>query len=305
MTESSSATSATVCPIGADRVARVRDRRDAVLAVAADGRPQPGAAATAPPGSGPSRRCRCRDHLAPGGRRSRRPCRSSCRPRCACRSYGLRRSDRLGGEESLVVAGDPEGELVHVRLAENDRARVHELLHGRRAFSFRTKPRRAGVPAVFGRPATCVLSFTTSGTPCSVLSDLRATDVGVGTARRGHRAGAIQNDVRVRARDSRRRARCTPGSARRSSPCPSRIRVAASVRLSCVRSAGRGGMVTQPGGGEHGDQDRDGGTHTHDRLLHLGVTSAGRGRFTASCSAARARATGTRPGSRAGPRRPT
>jgi len=33
------------------------------------------------------------------------------------------------------------------------------------AFSFGTKERSAGVPAEFGRFATWVLSFTTSGTP--------------------------------------------------------------------------------------------------------------------------------------------
>jgi len=40
------------------------------------------------------------------------------------------------------------------------------------ALSFGTKPRSAGVAAVFGRPATCVLSFTTSGTPWSGPSRL-------------------------------------------------------------------------------------------------------------------------------------
>ncbi len=113
------------------------------------------------------------------------------------------------------------------------------------AFSFGTKPRRAGVPAVFGSPATCVLSFTTSGTPWSVPSDLRAT-----TSASARRAAAI-----APAR-SRTMYALSPGfaSARAmyawvSSALvtrPSRIRVAASVRLSCVRSAGRGGMVTHP-----------------------------------------------------------
>jgi hypothetical protein len=35
------------------------------------------------------------------------------------------------------------------------------------AFSFGTKPRRAGVPALLGNPATWMLSLITSGTPCS------------------------------------------------------------------------------------------------------------------------------------------
>ena len=54
------------------------------------------------------------------------------------------------------------------------------------AFSFGTNPRRAGVPAVFGRPATCVLSFTTSGTPWSFPSDLWAA-----TSASARRAAAI------------------------------------------------------------------------------------------------------------------
>ena len=113
------------------------------------------------------------------------------------------------------------------------------------AFSLGMKPRSPGVAAVFGRPATWVLSFTTSGTPCSRPTVFRATMSA--SARRAAAIAPLRSRVIYALR---------PGfaSARAMYACvsstlvtlPSRINCAASVTLSWVRSAGRGTTLAQP-----------------------------------------------------------
>jgi len=74
------------------------------------------------------------------------------------------RADRLRREEALVVSGNAEGQLVHVGLAENDRAGVDELLRGRGARGG-DEPAQRRRPGRVRQPGTWMLSFTTSGTP--------------------------------------------------------------------------------------------------------------------------------------------
>ena len=111
----------------------MRDRRDAVLAVAAERRPQ--SRATRQAGGNAHRAAGIAAETAgrePRGDGSTGPARAAAGdPRAV---VWIARPDRLRREERLVVARDAERQLVHVGLAENDRAGVEQSLHGRRVF---------------------------------------------------------------------------------------------------------------------------------------------------------------------------
>src|SRR6267143_1709264 len=113
------------------------------------------------------------------------------------------------------------------------------------AFSFGTKPRSAGVAAVLGRPATCVLSLTTSGTPCSTPTVLRATMSA--SARRAAAIAPARSSVMYALRPGFASARAMYAWVSSALVTwPSRISFAASERLSWVRSAGRWRVLAQP-----------------------------------------------------------
>jgi hypothetical protein len=168
MTRSSSATSAIDDRHRPGGIAGMRDRRDAPLRIATDGGPQRGAAveragnAHRAAGVGAEAgRQRC-------AHRSRRRCRRTNRRRSSNASQALRTPEFGAGLECGVVTRDTEGQLVHVGLADNDRAGGAQL-RGDRRVGLRHETLQRGVPAVFGRPATSMLSLITTGTPPSGL----------------------------------------------------------------------------------------------------------------------------------------
>ena len=113
------------------------------------------------------------------------------------------------------------------------------------AFSLGTKPRSAGVAAVFGKPATWVLSLTTSGTPCSGPTVFRATMSA--SARRAAAIAPLRSRVTYALRPGFASARAMYAWVSSTLvTLPSRINCAASVTLSWVRSAGRWTVLAQP-----------------------------------------------------------
>src|SRR2546426_6448361 len=113
------------------------------------------------------------------------------------------------------------------------------------ALSVGTKPRRAGVPAVFGSPATCVLSFTTSGTPWrwpTVLPAARSASARLAAASALSRS-SVMYTLRSGLASARARYACVSSAL---VTCLSRIRRAASATPSWVRSAGRWRAVAHP-----------------------------------------------------------
>ena len=110
-----------------------------------------------------------------------------------------------------------------------------------------TKPRSAGVPAVFGIPATCVLSFTTSGTP---WSGPRRRPAATSASARWASASAagrasVMNALRSRRASARASSSCMSSAL---VTCLSRISRAASATPTRVRSAEpeRGVAVAHP-----------------------------------------------------------